>query len=483
MKVKKVIVIGLGASDFEQMSIGTYNRLKQAGHVYTRTIHHPVLHVLQEEGLTFTGFDSIYEKHEQFEAVYEEIVEILMQAEEEEVIYTVPGHPLVAERTVQLLIEREQKGEILLEIAGGQSFLDDMFTSLKIDPIEGFQFLDGTSFQKEDILLQQHLIFCQVYDAFIASNVKLALMDLQLPDEYMVYIVTAAGSKEEVIKKIPLYELDRQTTLNNLTSVYIPPVKERNLLYGQFHTLRQIIQTLRGPNGCPWDKEQTHESLKPYLIEEAYELIDAINEEDDNGIIEELGDVLLQVMLHAQIGEDEGWFTIADVIATISEKMVRRHPHVFGDVVVQNSDDVLKNWAEIKKEEKKVDSVLAGIPKEMPGLLKAYHLQRKAAKVGFDWDDVEPMLQKVEEEIEEWKKEVQLDSSKVVEEFGDLLFALVNIARYYKIDPEEAIHQTNQKFKRRFQYIEKKIAQSNRSFEEYTLEELDRYWEEAKRGE
>ncbi|MGM9987000.1 MAG: nucleoside triphosphate pyrophosphohydrolase [Bacillaceae bacterium] len=481
--MKKIIVIGLGASDFEQMPIGIYKRLKATDHVYVRTINHPVLSLLQEEGVTFTAFDEIYEKHDQFEQVYEEIVSVLMNGQEEEIVYAVPGHPLVAERTVQLLIEKEKNGEIELEIAGGQSFLDAMFTSLKIDPIEGFQFLDGTSFEKDAIILSNHLIFCQVYDHFIASNVKLSLMDLLLPDEYEVYIVTAAGSKDEVIKKVPLYELDREATLNNLTSVYVPPVKEESLLYGQFNTLRGIIRTLRGPNGCPWDKEQTNQSLKPYLIEEAYELIDAINEEDDEAIIEELGDVLLQVMLHAQIGEDEGWFTIDEVIATLSEKMVRRHPHVFGDVQVKDSDDVLKNWNAIKKEEKQVQSVLAGIPKEMPSLLKAYHLQRKAGKVGFDWDAVEPMIAKVEEEIGEWKEELTLQSTKVTQEFGDILFALVNIARYYNIDPEEALHQTNKKFKRRFQYIEKKVEQSGQPFDTYTLEQLDAFWEEAKKEE
>jgi tetrapyrrole methylase family protein/MazG family protein len=183
------------------------------------------------------------------------------------------------------------------------------------------------------------------------------------PDEYMVTIVTAAGSKQEEIITVPLFELDRQVKVNNLTSVYIPPVEDENVLFKNFSKLREIISVLRGPEGCPWDKEQTHETLKRYLIEETYEVIEAIDKGDIDHLIEELGDVLLQVMLHAQIGEDEGYFSIADVIEGISEKMVRRHPHVFGSVEVENTDEVLQNWEEIKRQEKgEVDpSVLAGV--------------------------------------------------------------------------------------------------------------------------
>jgi tetrapyrrole methylase family protein/MazG family protein len=324
-----------------------------------------------------------------------------------------------------------------------------------------------------------------VYDAFVASDVKLTLMEI-LPDDYEVYIVTAAGTSFEQVKKVPLYMLDHETELNNLTSVYVPPVQERASLYQQFDVLREIIADLRGPNGCPWDKKQTHQSLKKYLIEEAYEVLEAIDEEDDDHLVEELGDILLQVMLHAQIGEDEGWFSIDDIIRTLSEKMVRRHPHVFGNTDVNNAEEVIANWEEIKKQEKGFvkESVLTGIPKSLPQLMRAYEIQKKAGKVGFDWVDVQPMIEKALEEWQEFQQEViNMDEEKMLGEFGDLLFAFVNIARHYKLDPEEALRSTNEKFMGRFLYMEAKVAEMNKEMQDLSLEQLDVLWEEAKQTE
>jgi tetrapyrrole methylase family protein / MazG family protein len=480
-----IYILGLGAGDIDQLPLGVYRKLKTASPLFLRTKEHPVVAVLEDEGVSFTSFDSIYEKHEQFEDVYKEMVAILLeQVKKSDIFYAVPGHPLVAEKTVQLLLEAERRKECRVVIEGGQSFLDALFATLKIDPIEGFQLIDATSFQGDEWQLTKHTIFCQVYDSFIASEVKLTLME-QLPDDYPVYIVTAAGSKEEKVTKIPLYELDRAMTLNNLTSVYVPPVREEKLLYHRFETLRRVIAALRGPNGCPWDRKQTHESLKRYLLEEAYELFEAIDENDDEHMIEELGDVLLQVMLHAQIGEDEGMFSIDDVIRGITEKMIRRHPHVFGDITVENAEQVVENWQRIKEKEKKdrPASLLDDVPKSLPNILKAYEFQKKAAKVGFDWDDVQPMWEKVEEEIAEFKREALEEEnarSRLISEFGDILFALINIARYYDINPEEALHTTNRKFYQRFSYIEEQARKSGVALTSLSLAELDRFWEEAK---
>ncbi|NUK32024.1 nucleoside triphosphate pyrophosphohydrolase [Parageobacillus sp. VR-IP] len=481
-----IYIFGLGAGDIEQLPLGVYRKLKAASPLFLRTKEHPVVKELQEEGITFTSFDFIYEKHEQFTEVYQEIAAVLLeQAKKGDIFYAVPGHPLVAEKTVQLLLEAERRNECRVVIEGGQSFLDALFTTLKIDPIEGFQLMDATSLQGGEWSLTKHTIFCQVYDSFIASDVKLTLME-QLPDDYPVYIVTAAGSKEERVTKVPLYELDRVATLNNLTSVYVPPVRDEKLLYHRFETLRRVIATLRGPNGCPWDRKQTHASLKRYLLEETYELFEAIDDHDDDHMIEELGDVLLQVMLHAQIGEDEGMFSIDDVIRGITEKMIRRHPHVFGNVTVESAEQVVENWQRIKEKEKETNdepvSLLADVPKSLPGTLKAYELQKKAAKVGFDWDDVEPMWEKVAEEIAEFQQEAAKlhDRSRLISEFGDILFALINVARYYDINPEEALHIVNQKFYRRFSYIEEQARKSGRAITSFSLAELDRFWEEAK---
>ncbi|WP_099353512.1 nucleoside triphosphate pyrophosphohydrolase [Fredinandcohnia onubensis] len=477
-----ITVIGLGAGDLSQLPLGIYRKLLATEHLYLRTKEHPVIKELEAEGISYRSFDDIYEKHDQFEDVYDEIVDILRkEAKTKEIVYAVPGHPMVAEKTTQLLLEDQN---LQVKIEGGQSFIDPLLASLRIDPIEGFQFIDALSFESDELQLSQHIIICQVYDQYMASNVKLTLME-QLPDEYEVYIVTAAGSKEEKITKVPLYELDRGVEVNNLTSVYVPPVQEAESLYHDFRTFRRIIAALRGPGGCPWDQKQTHQSLKKYLLEEAYEVLDAIDREDDDHLAEELGDVLLQVALHAQIGEDEGMFTIDDVIRGISEKMIRRHPHVFGDVTAETADEVVTNWEQIKQSEKgsikEEKSIFDEITKGLPGLMKAIEYQKKAAKVGFDWDAVEPMWDKVFEEINEYKAAVEeKQKGEAIQEFGDILFALANIARFYKFDPEEALAMTNQKFVRRFQFIEIELRKRGLKIEEQTLEELDAIWEVAK---
>lgn len=486
--MNEITIIGLGAGDLDQLPLGIYKKLLQTEQCFVRTIDHPVIGELKREGINFTAFDGIYEKHDQFEAVYEEIAGTLLQeASNRSILYAVPGHPMVAEKTVQLLLEKGPALGIAIKLAGGQSFLDPLFQAVQIDPIEGFQLLDGTDLSPDDLHITQHMIIGQVYDAFSASNVKLTLME-KLPDDYEVYIVTAAGSSQEKVTKCALFELDRQMELSNLTSVYVPPVREEALQYREFSKLRQVIAELRGPDGCPWDKKQTHESLKKYLIEEAYELIDSIDEEDDEGMVGELGDVLLQVMLHSQIGEDEGMFSIDDVIEGITAKMIRRHPHVFGDVEVNGEEDVLVNWQKIKENEKGSEtkapqSILDGIEKSLPNLLRAEEYQKRAAKVGFDWDEVSEAWKKVKEEVQELEAEIvspNRDVERIKSELGDLFFALVNISRYYDIQAEEAVYKTNQKFHRRFTYIEECIQKADKKFEDYTLEELDSYWDEAK---
>ena len=482
----QLTVIGLGAADFDQLQMGVYKQLKQAKKLYVRTEDHPVLHDLKEEGVVFSSFDYVYEKHDTFAPVYKEIATLLIQAAKEEpVMYAVPGHPLVAEQTVQHLIEAANEGQVYLKIEGGQSFLDPIFGALKIDPIEGFQLLDGTSMSMHDINMRQHILIAQVYDAFSASEVKLTLME-KYRDDYPVTIVTAAGSAQEKLTTVPLYELDHVAELNNLTTVYVPPVTSDEEALRDWTTFRKIIATLRGPNGCPWDQKQTHESLKKYLLEEAHEFLAAVDAGDDYAMIEELGDVLLQVFLHAQIGEDNGYFNLEEVLASISEKMIRRHPHVFGDVSVEDADEVVANWEDIKRAEKgqAEERLLDGEYRAESSLQTAYNYQKKAAKVGFDWPDVEDAWAKFIEEMKEFQHEMTEGSSATrLDEFGDVLFTLVNVARFYKISPEEAMLHANEKFARRFGYIEQQVKASGKDFATFTLEELDSFWNEAKRIE
>lgn len=481
--MNRIDVIGLGAGDIDQLQLGLYKKLLQENQtIFTRTIDHPVIRSLKEEGVSFEAFDQLYEAEDRFQEVYQNIVDALLEhAKHRSLIYTVPGHPMLAEKTVQLLLEQE---EVEVNVLGGQSYLDDLFTALRIDPIEGFQFVDGTAFSRSDLNYQQHLIFCQVYDRFIASEVKLSLLE-DLPADYMVTIMEAAGSEAEQIRQVPLEELDHAMEISNLTSVYVPPVSE-TLLNHTFNRLREVIAVLRSPEGCPWDRKQTHESLREYAIEEVYELIDAIDNQDDENIIEELGDILLQVMLHSQIGEDDGYFTVDDVIRAVTDKMIHRHPHVFADRHVDSVEEVYKNWEELKKEEKPGErtSVLDGVPKNLPSLAKAVKLQKKTAKTGFDWEEVKDIWAKLTEELDEVKEAISDDNKEEIEkEFGDILFVIANLSRYYKINPEVALNRTNEKFTSRFAFIEEQLGEQQKDIQKATLQEMDELWDKAKERE
>jgi tetrapyrrole methylase family protein/MazG family protein len=252
-----------------------------------------------------------------------------------------------------------------------------------------------------------------------------------------------------------------------------------------FQKLVDIMTLLRSKDGCPWDKVQTSESIKPYLIEETYEVIEAIDEKDPVKMKEELGDLLLQVVFHAQIAKDRGEFDINDVIDKISDKMVSRHPHVFGDAKFETPEEVTKQWQDRKREEGKLkDSALEGVPKELPSLLRAHRLQSRAAKVGFDWAKVEDVFGKLDEELEEFKEALEKKDKKEIEdELGDIFFVLVNISRFVGVNAEEALRKTISKFISRFRYIEMTAADEGRQLSDMTLEDMDALWNEAKKGE
>ena len=256
-----------------------------------------------------------------------------------------------------------------------------------------------------------------------------------------------------------------------------------------FEELVRVMKRLRAPEGCPWDREQTHSSLKPYMLEEVYEALEAIDSEDDSELCKELGDVLLQVVFHAQIAEEEDRFTIEDVAGAIVEKLVRRHPHVFADAEVDNTEHVIANWEEIKKQERRDagqqhPSHLDGIPKSLPALMRAQRVQARAARQGFDWREVGGALDKVEEEFAELRRENEAGSTDTVEdELGDLLFSLVNVSRFLHVDPEQALQRAIAKFEKRFRSVESALGEREQSMRDSTLEELDALWDEAKKHE
>lgn len=494
-------VVGLGTGDHTQLTLGIWQRLKDAEHLYVRTEHHPVVEYLRDNQVRYKPLDSVYEKHDNFPAVYDEIanrlVEKALEFPFEEIVYAVPGHPMVAESTVKLLKERCPAAGIELQILGGESFLDQAFTRLGFDPIEGFQLLDASQISAAVLSPQLHSIIGQVYDMYTASDVKLGLMELY-PDDYEVVVGHALGIPGlERIQRVPLHELDRVEGYGNLSLIWVPRTDEDRVRNRTFARLHEIVNILRSPGGCPWDQEQTHQSIRKNLIEETYEVLETIDDDDPTAMQEELGDLLLQVMLHAQMEEETGTFTAYDVIQGLNDKLLFRHPHVFGDRHAEDAEAALQSWEQMKVEEKQQKgknkeqaSVLDGVPRDLPALMKAYKLQKKARKVGFDWARVEDVLDKVAEELQELQEAIRGCSAQpddeealraVQEEFGDLLFAAVNVSRFIHVDPEEALAMTNRKFVNRFRYIEEQLRINGKSFDQTDLLEMEQWWQEAKR--
>jgi len=253
-----------------------------------------------------------------------------------------------------------------------------------------------------------------------------------------------------------------------------------------FDELVQLMTKLRGPDGCPWDRKQTLPSLKPFVIEESYEVVDAIDRDDRRDLCEELGDFLLQAVFIAEVTREEGSFDIYDAVTAIHEKLVRRHPHVFGDVEARDAEQVLVNWEKLKNEERKAEnkSVLAGVPQALPALLKASRLTEKAARVGFDWRRTDDVFDKLAEEIAEVREAIAAgDEAQVHDELGDLLFTIANIARKLNVNAEEALQSTNRKFSRRFASMEAAVRERGQNLDQLTLEQMDQLWDEAKTGE
>lgn len=476
-------IIGLGPGSIEALTLGAVNQLKSSSKVMLRTKKHPTVKYLEDEKIPFETLDYMYEKGNTFGEVYKNIADEIIKLESiyKDIVYGVPGNPLVAEKSVLELIEKCKKYNISYKIYPAVSFIDSIIEAMEVDPINGLKILDAYDIDNHILDKRSDLIVTQVYDKYIASDVKISLSKYY-KDETDIYFIKAASVKnEEVIRKIKLYELDRQGDVDYLTSIFIPKDLENRF---DFKSLVDIIKILRGEGGCPWDREQTHESLKKCLIEESYEVIEAIDEKDEGAIEEELGDVLLQVVMHASIGEEEGYFDINDVIEGICLKMINRHPHVFGEEKVENSREVLLNWDKLKNKEQgnlTYTEELKHVAKSLPGLMRAEKVQKKAAKANFDWDSVEPAILKVTEELEELKLAIlNKDKGNIKEEIGDLIFTAVNIARFLDIDPENAVNYTIEKFIARFQYIEEKSLEYGMDLKGMTLDEMDVLWNKAK---
>jgi len=481
----KITIVGLGSGSERNLSLGVLELLKKTDSLYLRTKVHPVTSFLDKEKTKYNTFDYLYNNLTEYEKVYSQIASVLIEKAITGIslIYAVPGNPMVAEKSVQYIIEQGKERTIEVEILGGESFLDTIFSRLKIDPINGIIVLDGEILKSADLNPSKNIIICQVYNQFIASDVKLTLMEVY-SDEMPLLILSNLGILgEEMIKQVALFELDRNPKdFHHLSTIFIPISPDKKIRDRNFFESIELVKTLRGPEGCPWDKVQTHQSIRKNMIEEAFELVETIDNLDMNHMIEELGDVLLQVLLHSQIAEEEGFFNIFDVIEELNQKLVRRHPHVFEEEKANKVEEALLQWERIKDKEKEdrgsiVVSQLDGVPKDLGEIYKAYKLQKKAASVGFDWLKIKDIFDKIEEEIAEVKS---AEKDQVKGEIGDLLFAVINLSRFLEIDPEEALSITNRKFVKRFKYIEEKLKINNIIIGDASLELMESYWNEAK---
>ncbi len=478
-----IILLGLGPGDAGHLTRAAWQILENCSEITLRTRQHPVVAELPAH-IEIHDFDDFYNQAETFDAVYEQIVEKVLELgrREQGVIYAVPGHPFVAETTAPEIAARARQEGIPVRIIDGLSFLEPTFSALSLDPFPQTVVMDALELANAHVpTFPTHMpvLIAQIYSQMVAADVKLTLNALY-PDLHPVKLIHGAGTAGQQIEEIPLYQIDRSRFTGLLTTLYLPPLGEAT----SFEEFLEIVAHLRAPDGCPWDKEQTHSSLRSTLIEEAYEVLDALDKEDTQSLQEELGDLLMNILLQAQIASEAGEFTIADVLHGIHSKIVRRHPHVFGEVNVDGVRGVLSNWEKIKADERAANgkthlSLMDGVAMALPALIQADQYQKRAARVGFDWPDIQGVLDKLQEELGEVHRAAEGDEK--LHEIGDLIFAVVNLARWYKIDPESALRQANARFKKRFGYIENSAQTQNRSVSEMSLDEMEALWQEAKK--
>ncbi|MBU5486718.1 nucleoside triphosphate pyrophosphohydrolase [Clostridium sp. MSJ-8] len=481
-----IYIVGLGPGDYRALTIGALEVLENNNNIYLRTDHHPMAEYLQEKNISYKTYDYLYDDIEDFEELYMTIADkVLEEASNKDIVYAVPGHPLIGEKSVTNLIQKCDEVNIEYQIIAASSFVDAITERLQLDMQEGLKVIDVFEIDKQIFDKRIGTIIMEVQNQLIASEVKIKLLEYY-EDEADIYFCKSIGiADREVIKSIKLYELDMQEEFDEMTSIYIP----KNLQGGKkdIYDLVDIIDILRGENGCPWDMEQTHESIRKAIVEESYEVLDAIEKGDMEGMIEELGDVLLQVVFHAAIEKEEGYYNLYDIIEGICNKMIYRHPHVFTDKKAENVDDVLNNWDELKRKEKHIQSFsqeLDSVAKALPALIRANKIQKKAHKIGFDMEDFNEMIEKVKEELNEVIEVYNSENKgRIQEEVGDLFFSCVNLSRYLDIDAEEALNESIEKFINRIKRMEELAAKNNSDFVSLDLQEKNFLWKQVKNKE
>lgn len=479
----KIYVVGLGPGSIDALTMGAINRINSGAMNFLRTENHPTVDYFKQNNIPYTAYDNIYDREEDFIKVYENIVEqLILESKDVKCInYFVPGNPFVAEKTVELLLQKD----LDIEIVSGMSFIEPMIELVGRDPINGLKIVDGAAFDSLMVDINVDMIITQVYNSRILSEVKIILSEVY-GDDHKIWIIDSAGI-EGMEKKsfVSIYELDRIDEISSLTSIYVNKIEKNNKKTYDYNDIMGIMKLLRSEDGCPWDLKQTHQSIRQCVIEEAYELVDAIDSGDVDNLIEELGDLLLQVIFHSQIAYDEGVFNPIEVTTSLANKLIYRHPHVFLGKTVEKSQEVVYNWDELKYAKRRLTSVTDRLKdiSSLPALMKSYKIQEKAATIGFDWDDINGPLDKIMEEYNEVIEAFQEFGGgdvRVEEELGDLLFAVVNLSRFMDVNPEVALNRTINKFLNRFEFMEQKSKETGKSLEQMTLEEMDDLWNLAK---
>ncbi|NLG69795.1 MAG: nucleoside triphosphate pyrophosphohydrolase [Firmicutes bacterium] len=511
----RIVVVGLGPGPADLLTVRAERILREARRLFLRTRHHPMAETLRAWGVSFDTFDAYYESYPTFEEVYRamatRLLEEARQVAADPVVYAVPGHPTVAERSVTCLVEmaRRQGEEIDLELVPSPSGVEAVWSVLGMDPMTaGAALLDahqlaasagmdaelpppsGAAWER-----RRGYLVLQLDSKLVAAQVK-AVLGRSRGDEQPVVLVRAAGTERAEVRWLPLHAIARLPSYDHETSLYVPPAEAPEAAgAGEgSEVLARIMARLRAPDGCPWDRRQTPESLRRYIVEEAYEVCEAIESGDAEALREELGDLLLQVLFQAQIADEEGRFDLAGVERALHDKLVRRHPHVFGEARVKDAAEVLQRWEAIKRDERRQEQqaggtskgedgsgLMAGVTTGLPSLAFAETVQRRAATVGFEWPDIAGAGRKAVEEARELREAwSQQDREAVHREMGDLLFAIVNVARYMRVDPELALRDATRRFMARFRRIERLARQEGRALSQMSLEELDALWEKAK---
>jgi tetrapyrrole methylase family protein / MazG family protein len=477
-----ITLLGLGPGNPAQLTREAWTVLSSTEEVYLRTRQHPTVNSLPSTIKIFS-FDHLYENGETFEEVYAAIVEKVLELGQRPkgVVYAVPGDPFVAEVTGLEIARRARTRGLPLKIVNGISFLEPVFAALGLDPYPRLTLADAVELSQAHVANfppDVPVLIAQIYSQIIAAEVKMTLNTVY-PDQHPVRLVHAAGTEDEIVEEILLYEIDRSKYIGLLTALYLPPLAAGT----SFEAFQEIVAALRAPDGCPWDREQTHQSLRPNLMEELYEALAALDSGSPAKMTEEFGDLLLQIVLNAQIASEEGDFNMADIVKGIYDKIIRRHPHVFGNVQLDGVQGVLKNWEKLKAEERKEEGekkgLLDGVPLALPALTQAQEYQDRAAHVGFDWPEIDGVLDKIAEEVQEVRQAANQD--ELAAELGDLFFALVNLSRWKKVDAESALRGTNMRFKKRFGHVEEGARKQDKKLADMTLDEMEALWQEAKR--